>query len=145
MLSKIPLFGRPISAFLRRSKSKIKNLVYKNTLFDCFGFTYIGPIDGHDIPELENALSAAKKINSPVLLHVVTKKGKGYLPAEENPALSTESANSILIRANLYLLIKDFLLNSVTHFVNLRKKIKKSVLLPPQWQRAQDLRIFYLS
>lgn len=85
VLSKNPLFGRPISAFLRRSKSKIKNLVYKNTLFDCFGFTYIGPIDGHDIPELENALSAAKKINSPVLLHVVTKKGKGYLPAEENP------------------------------------------------------------
>ena len=85
VLSKIPLFGRPISAFLRRSKSKIKNLVYKNTLFDCFGFTYIGPIDGHDIPELENALSAAKKFNSPVLLHVVTKKGKGYLPAEENP------------------------------------------------------------
>lgn len=142
VLSKIPLFGRPISAFLRRSKSKIKNLVYKNTLFDCFGFTYIGPIDGHDIPELENALSAAKKINSPVLLHVVTKKGKGYLPAEENRALSTGTANSILIRANLYLLIKVFLLNLVTHFVNLRKKIKKSVLLPPQWQREQDLRNF---
>ena len=85
ILFKTPIIGRPISAFLRKSKSKIKNLVYKNTLFDCFGFTYIGPIDGHDINELENALSAAKKFNSPVLLHVVTKKGKGYLPAEENP------------------------------------------------------------
>lgn len=84
-LSKIPLLGKPIKAFLRGGKSRIKNMVYKNTLFDCFGFTYIGPIDGHDISELENAMAVAKKINAPVLLHVVTKKGKGYLPAEENP------------------------------------------------------------
>ena len=84
-LSKIPFFGRYIKGFLRRSKSKIKNLVYKNTLFDCFGFTYLGPIDGHSIEEVENALLAARKINSPVLLHVVTRKGKGYQPAEDNP------------------------------------------------------------
>ncbi len=60
--------------------------MYKNTLFDCFGFTYLGPIDGHNIDELENAFECAKKVNSPVLVHVVTKKGKGYQPAEENPA-----------------------------------------------------------
>lgn len=84
-VSKIPLLGNPINAFLRRSKSKIKNLVYKNTLFDCFGFTYLGPIDGHSVDELENAFSVVKKINSPVILHVVTKKGKGYQPAEEKP------------------------------------------------------------
>ena len=64
----------------------IKNIVYKNTLFDCFGFTYLGPIDGHNVEELENAFLAAKKVNSPVMLHVVTKKGKGYLPAERHPA-----------------------------------------------------------
>ena len=85
ILSKIPLLGRPIKALLHRSKSGIKNLVYKNTLFDCFGFTYLGPIDGHNIEELENAFEAAKKINAPVILHIVTKKGKGYQPAEENP------------------------------------------------------------
>ena len=84
-LSHIPLLGRLVKGFLRRSKSKIKNLVYKNTLFDCFGFTYLGPIDGHNIEELENAFRAAKKDNSPVLLHVVTKKGKGYQPAEDKP------------------------------------------------------------
>ena len=84
-LSKIPLLGRLIKAFLRRSKSKIKNIVYKNTLFDCFGFTYLGPIDGHNVEELENALETAKKITSPTLIHVVTKKGKGYRPAEDNP------------------------------------------------------------
>ena len=59
--------------------------MYKNTLFDCFGFTYLGPIDGHNIDELENAFECAKKVNSPVLVHVVTKKGKGYQPAEDNP------------------------------------------------------------
>ena len=84
-LSHVPLLGRLVKGFLRRSKSKIKNIVYKNTLFDCFGFTYLGPIDGHNVEELENAFLAAKKVNSPVMLHVVTKKGKGYRPAEDKP------------------------------------------------------------
>ncbi len=84
-LTYIPILGKPIKAVLRRSKSRIKNLIYKNTLFDCFGFTYLGPIDGHNIEELENAFSAAKKINAPVIVHVVTKKGKGYQPAEDKP------------------------------------------------------------
>ncbi len=84
-LSKIPLIGRAMKWFLRGSKSKIKNLVYKNTLFDCFGFTYLGPIDGHNVEELENAFKAAKKNTTPVLIHVVTKKGKGYQPAEDKP------------------------------------------------------------
>ena len=84
-LSKIPFLGRGIKWILRRSKSRIKNLVYKNTLFDCFGFTYLGPIDGHNIEELENALQTARKNNSPALVHVVTKKGKGYRPAEDKP------------------------------------------------------------
>ncbi len=84
-LSHIPFFGRLIKGVLRRSKSGLKNLIYKNTLFDCFGFTYLGPIDGHNIEELENAFLAAKKIPSPALVHVVTKKGKGYQPAEDKP------------------------------------------------------------
>ena len=85
VLSKIPFIGRVMKAILRRSKSRIKNLVYKNTLFDCFGFTYLGPIDGHNVEELENAFLAAKKNNTPALIHVVTKKGKGYQPAESKP------------------------------------------------------------
>lgn len=85
VLSKIPFLGRVMKAILHRSKSRIKNLVYKNTLFDCFGFTYLGPIDGHNVEELENAFLAAKKNNTPALIHVVTKKGKGYQPAESKP------------------------------------------------------------
>ena len=85
VLSKIPLVGRLMRGVLRRSKSRIKNMVYKNTLFDDFGFTYLGPIDGHNVEELENAFSVAKKENKAVLIHVVTKKGKGYQPAEKSP------------------------------------------------------------
>ncbi len=85
ILIKTPIVGKPVKRFLHGSKSRIKNLIYKNTLFDYLGFTYLGPIDGHDLDELKNALNAAKQINSPVLLHVVTKKGKGYQPAESNP------------------------------------------------------------
>ncbi|MBR1483807.1 MAG: 1-deoxy-D-xylulose-5-phosphate synthase [Ruminococcus sp.] len=84
-LSKIPLIGRIVKAVLRHSKSRIKNIVYKNTLFDDFGFTYLGPIDGHNVEEMENAFRVAKKETKPVLLHVVTKKGKGYKPAETSP------------------------------------------------------------
>lgn len=85
ILSHIPLIGNFFKNVLRKSKSKIKNLIYKNTLFDYFGYTYIGPIDGHDLDELYNALQLAKKYNEPVLVHVVTKKGKGYEPAENKP------------------------------------------------------------
>ena len=85
ILSHIPLVGGFFKKVLRRSKSKLKNLIYKNTLFDFLGYTYLGPVNGHDIVELESAMNAAKKCNGAVLLHVVTKKGKGYEPAENHP------------------------------------------------------------
>ncbi|MBR1731467.1 MAG: 1-deoxy-D-xylulose-5-phosphate synthase, partial [Ruminococcus sp.] len=85
ILSHIPLLGKLFKKILKRSKSKLKNLIYKNTLFDVLGYTYLGPVDGHDMEELNNALTLAKKINGPVLIHVVTKKGKGYEPAESHP------------------------------------------------------------
>lgn len=85
LLSHIPLVGNFFKRILRRSKSKLKNLIYKNTLFDFLGYTYLGPVDGHDLDELAAAIEAAKKCDEPVLLHVVTKKGKGYEPAESNP------------------------------------------------------------
>lgn len=85
LLLHTPLIGKPIKSFLHGSKSKIKNMIYKNTIFDFLGFTYLGPIDGHNLAELKNCFNVAKSINSPVLIHVVTKKGKGYEPAENNP------------------------------------------------------------
>ena len=85
-LTKIPLVGTPIKSGLRRSKSRVKNIVYKDTLFDQLGFRYYGPVDGHDLFALKNALQAAKTTKGPVLVHVVTKKGKGYQYAESDSA-----------------------------------------------------------
>lgn len=86
VISKIPLIGRPLGESLRRSKARVKHLVYRRTIFDKLGFSFYGPVDGHDLSALQNALMAAKRAKGPVLLHVVTKKGKGYKFAEDDSA-----------------------------------------------------------
>lgn len=86
ILTKVPLVGSPTKSLLRRSKSRVKNFIYKDTLFDQLGYRYYGPVDGHDIDSLNKALNAAKSANSPVLLHVITTKGKGYQYAESDSA-----------------------------------------------------------
>lgn len=86
ILMNMPLLGTPISRGLRRSKSRIKRAVLKDTIFDKLGFTYYGPVDGHDLEALDNAMYAAKKSKDPCLIHVITKKGKGYSPAENDSA-----------------------------------------------------------
>ena len=85
-LTHIPFLGSPIAKLLKSSKSGVRHMVYKDTLFDQLGFRYYGPVDGHDIEALRNALSAAKATKGPVLVHVVTKKGKGYQYAESDSA-----------------------------------------------------------
>lgn len=85
VLIKTPVLGSPIRKLLKRSKSRVRNLVYKRTIFDDLGFAYYGPVDGHNIQELERAFAAAKSVNGPVLVHVVTIKGKGYTFAENDP------------------------------------------------------------
>ncbi|MBE6753279.1 MAG: 1-deoxy-D-xylulose-5-phosphate synthase [Ruminococcaceae bacterium] len=84
-LGAIPLIGRPVKRFFFRSKSAIKNAVYKNTLFDALGFAYLGPVDGHNMQHLEQTLEAAKMLKRPAIVHVCTIKGKGYPPAEREP------------------------------------------------------------
>lgn len=83
--SKIPLIGKPIVSFAHYTKQIIKRAVIHNMYFEDIGFTYLGPIDGHNLHKLEDILERSKKIKGPVLIHVVTKKGKGYALAEENP------------------------------------------------------------
>lgn len=80
-----PVVGNPIRKILQRSKSSVRKMVYKDTLFDDMGFTYYGPVEGHNLEELENAFNAAKNVKEPVLVHVVTTKGKGYQYAENDP------------------------------------------------------------
>lgn len=81
MLSQMP----SVWELARRAEEHVKGLIVPGTLFEEFGFNYIGPIDGHDLPTLLSTLKNIKKLSGPQLLHVITKKGKGYAPAESDP------------------------------------------------------------
>ena len=85
-LEKIPLIGRPITNGMRNVKDWMRDEFFgqKNNLFEQLGFTYLGPYDGHNITELRAAFQAAQQKHFPVLIHVLTKKGKGYEYAEKN-------------------------------------------------------------
>lgn len=84
IVKKIPL-GKKIINLVGWTKKRIKGLIIKNMFFENIGFTYLGPVDGHNIEALEDIIKRSKNIKGPKLLHVITKKGKGYKPAEENP------------------------------------------------------------
>ncbi len=84
-LNKIPVVGTGLVDIAGRLKSSIKNLFIKNMLFEDLGFTYMGPVDGHDIEKLEEILKISKKIEGPKVIHILTRKGMGYKPAEESP------------------------------------------------------------
>lgn len=75
----------PVKEFARRAEEHAKGMVTPGTLFEEFGFNYIGPIDGHDIDTLVDTLGNIRQLQGPQFLHVVTQKGKGYSPAEDNP------------------------------------------------------------
>jgi 1-deoxy-D-xylulose-5-phosphate synthase len=86
-LEGLPMFGRSALKIAKRAEESLKGLFTPGMLFEAFGFEYIGPIDGHDIPMLLETLENVKRFDDAVLIHVVTKKGKGYLPAEQKPSL----------------------------------------------------------
>ena len=85
MLNRVPFIGKTIVKIVQRIKRSIKQLIIPKMFFEDIGFTYLGPVDGHNIEQLENILELSKKVEGPVLIHVLTKKGKGYKIAEENP------------------------------------------------------------
>ncbi len=85
VLFKIPLLGKPLHSGLSRFKKFFTRQVYRNNLFECLGFKYIGPVDGHNIEQLKNALTVAKEQNKPCVIHALTVKGKGYPFAEQQP------------------------------------------------------------
>ena len=79
--------GKGMLHIARKMEESFKGLFTPGMLFEAFGFDYIGPIDGHDLPKLLETLENIKKFDDAVLIHVLTKKGKGYKPAEDNPSL----------------------------------------------------------
>ncbi len=84
-IDKIPLIGKFTTKLIFRAKRAIKGLVYTNNIFSDLGFEYVGPLNGHSIPDLIKVFEKVKKLNKPVVLHIITKKGKGYEPAEKDP------------------------------------------------------------
>lgn len=76
---------KPLSDFVSRAEEHMKGMVLPGTLFEELGFNYNGPIDGHDLPTLLNTLNNIKELDGPQFLHIVTRKGKGYEPAENDP------------------------------------------------------------
>ncbi|MBR0350940.1 MAG: 1-deoxy-D-xylulose-5-phosphate synthase [Clostridia bacterium] len=84
-MNKIPLIGKPMANGIGKIKKSIKQLIIPKMFFEDIGYTYLGPVDGHNIEQLEDVLKLSKKVLGPVLIHVITKKGKGYKYAEENP------------------------------------------------------------
>ena len=86
ILDKLPVMGQVISSGIESAKAALKKyLLHHGVLFEEMGFRYFGPVDGHNIPALLNVLKGVKQIRGPVLVHVLTKKGKGYESAELSP------------------------------------------------------------
>ena len=85
IINKIPVVGKPFVKIVQRVKRSIKQLIIPKMYFEDIGFRYLGPVDGHNLEELERMLAISKQLEGPVLIHVLTKKGKGYEIAEKNP------------------------------------------------------------
>ena len=85
LLGNIPSIGRDILRFAKRAENSLKGFLTPGMLFEALGFEYIGPIPGHDLPQLIEILQNSATLEGPVLVHVMTTKGKGYKPAEDTP------------------------------------------------------------
>ena len=85
-LNQIPGVGKNMVSSIRKTKNSIKQLFVPGMLFEEMGITYLGPVDGHDMKKLDRVLREAKRMDHAVLVHVLTKKGKGYVPAEKSPS-----------------------------------------------------------
>ncbi len=84
-LRRIPVVGNSLHDFFQRIKNSLRNIFVQDRLFDSLGFHYLGPVDGRDISGLERLFRRARQLDEPVLIHVVTKKGRGYSQAESDP------------------------------------------------------------
>jgi 1-deoxy-D-xylulose-5-phosphate synthase len=85
LLNRIPKYGPQMYSLARRLRESIKGLIVPGMLFEELGFRYIGPVDGHDLQRLADTLEKVRDLPGPILLHVITKKGKGYAPSEKDP------------------------------------------------------------
>ncbi|NVN92354.1 MAG: 1-deoxy-D-xylulose-5-phosphate synthase [Desulfuromonadales bacterium] len=85
LLRNIPAIGSDILHFAKRAENSLKGFLTPGSLFEALGFDYLGPLDGHDLPQLIEVFNNITQLDGPLLVHVLTTKGKGYQPAEQNP------------------------------------------------------------
>ncbi len=86
ILNNMPLLGDTFRSLAHKSKRALKNILLRKKLFENMGLEYLGPVNGHDIKDVITVLEYAKSLNQPVIIHVITQKGKGYAPSENDPA-----------------------------------------------------------
>jgi len=135
-LNKIPIVGDSISKGIGKIKSSIKK-IYLNDgfLFEELGIKYYGPINGHDYKELIQYLEMAKKENEPVLIHVITEKGKGYLPSEQDKIGSWHGVGPFDIETGKVIKKEDGLVTwsevISNHLINLTKRNNEIMVITP--------------
>lgn len=143
ILEKIPLVGKPTVKVIRRFKRSIKQLIIPKMYFEDIGFTYLGPVDGHNIEQLEDVLTLSKRVLGPVLVHVLTKKGKGYEIAEKNPdKFHATSPFNIETGAPKKAKEKDFSAVFGEKLVELAKKNDKIVAITASMKDGTGLKKF---
>ena len=140
---KVPVVGEKIVDFVQRTKKTIKQIFIPNMYFEDIGFTYLGPVDGHNIEKLESILKIAKDVQGPVLVHIITKKGKGYKFAEENPdkfhgisAFNPETGEKLAVSK------KDYSKVFGDKLIELAKKDKKIVAVTAAMKDGTGLKDF---
>ena len=105
--------GIKMKDLMKYFKSVVKKVINPNNIFEDMGFSYYGPIDGHNLNQLEKAFNIAKSLNKPTVVHVITTKGKGYKPAEENPGVyhcvsSFDAQSGVSIGSNIRTFSSEF-------------------------------------
>ena len=141
--AKIPCLGERLINLTKRVKDMLKQFFLPNMYFEDIGFTYLGPVDGHNIEELESIFEKAKNLQGPILVHVITQKGKGYRIAEENPdKFHGISSFNIETGEKLKKASKDYSKVFGETLVNLAEKDKKIVAVTAAMTDGTGLKEF---
>lgn len=136
--------GDTVISVMRKTKNSIKKLLMQQNIFEELGFTYLGPVDGHDIKKVSKMLMRAKNIAGPVLVHVCTRKGKGYEPAEIKPQnfhgiARFDTASGSVIRDKVH---ADYSAIFGRHLVNLARENDRVVAISPAMTLGSGLKLF---
>lgn len=144
VLHHIPLVGAPTARLIEKLKSALKMILYRSTFFEELGYTYLGPVDGHDIKQLTNAMTRAKAANSPVVIQVETIKGKGYSFAEENPGAYHAIAGFDVLNGGDNVVMSDCYSNAIgTELTRLAAANEKICAITAAMKYGTGLHTFY--